>query len=104
MSRTKRRKSSPVPEWVTTDWKRGSFNFWQKVPLEGKELVKSLNKHHSDHGYKDYGSNCPAWFRRDLNRLYRRRDNAEITRINNQYDIDEYLFNPRRKDATWLYH
>ena len=103
MSRTVRRKSSPVPEYVTTDWVRGSLNYWRRVPLEGKELVKSINKHHSDHGYRNYGGWCPSWFRRELNRLYRSRDNAEIHRINIQGDYEEYLFNPRRKDCAWLW-
>lgn len=105
MSRTIRRKGK-APYWYTSKCVRihpKSFNYkW--VPLEGKELKKSINKYHGDTG-KGYGwnGNAPADFRRMMSREFRSKCKHEMRRINSQGDYEEYSFDPFEKNAGWYY-
>jgi len=99
MSRTYRRKTRKPEEWVTSDYKRVD-GVWQRVPYTGKQLKEEINKFHSDKGVGDFWP-VPAWFRRDLNRLFRAKHKAEARRIHLQGDYEEYSFKPFKKDASW---
>jgi hypothetical protein len=91
MSKTVRRKSY-VPYWVKTKHVRVAPYQYARVPLEGKELEKSLAKHHSDAGYvtnSASGRGCPKWFRRDQQKQYRAECSQELHkfRMNNDYEV-----------------
>ena len=99
MSRTYRRKTRKPGRWTTTEYKQVD-DVWQRVPYVGKQLEAEINKFHSDKGVGDFWP-VPAWFRRDLNRLFRARAASESRRICLQGDYDEYSFKPFTKDASW---
>lgn len=102
MSRTVRRKDY-VPYWVCTDWERIEDRY-QRVQLDGEKKKLALVQYHADWGTGAYWcGNAPAWFRRDLERVKRAKDKAELKRIMTKGDYEEYSFNPRRDDVGWLW-
>lgn len=94
MSRTIRRKSY-VPTWVKTEWVKvpGTVGWgsYIRVPLEGKELAKSLHRHHGDAGCvtsTGSGVSCPKWFRQNEQQKYRVQCRQEIAKYlkNEEYE------------------
>jgi len=99
MSKTIRRKSAPVPDYVLYD--EGWYPIPYSVKRTGKDLKKELAHFHGDTtaGYGWNGS-APASFRRGLNRIQRAKDKAVICRIVQGDDIE---FTPWKKDAGYHY-
>ncbi len=102
MSRTIRRKGN-VPEWVKED------SYWNKtlyvtVPLKGLELKQAIAKYHRDtkEGYGWAGAAPKSW-RKMVDRGKKSKEKAETNRILKQGDFEEYVFNPRKRDAGWSY-
>ena len=92
MSRTIRRKDY-VPTWVKTDYVRvpGTWHY-KRVPLEGKELIKSIHRHHSDAGcvtLTGSGIGCPKWFRQNEQQTYRAQCMQELNKYlrNEEYEV-----------------
>ena len=103
MSRTVRRKDY-VPAWVTKEWQSvPGTKVYFRVPLEGKELAKSLHKHHGDAGYvtrSGSGIGCPKWFRQHEQRKYRSTAHQELVKYlkGNEY---EYIIEANPKLPYW---
>jgi len=74
MSRTIRR-TSITPSWVTrdVDWIAGHIQWYE---LEGADRAIAVSKYHRD-AYETM-SNAPKWYRQDLNRKLRRKQNMQI--------------------------
>jgi hypothetical protein len=111
MSRTKRRKrfgkgKFPYAEWITHDWIRNGPSWaWERKSLEGNELVKSINRFHSDAGVGDRWP-VPAWFRREHERIHRSKMNAETRKIlkraqSGDLEIDDDNYIPLKRDIQW---
>ena len=101
MSRTIRRKHMRLPRWSRLKLVRLRPYFWMYVPRTEEELKEKLKELRMD-SYQ-LTDNPPAWFRRDLNRLRRARDKQETGRVMVNGIYYEYSYNPRRRDAAWLW-
>jgi hypothetical protein len=80
----------------------GTYNY-ARVPLEGKELKKSLHKHHGDAGYITHsgsGISCPKWFRQNEQHKYRSNAHQELVKYlkNDEY---EYIIEANPKLPCW---
>ena len=95
MSRTYRRKTdngSWHKYWATTKW-IGVVGVWERVPLEGEELKKSLAEYHSD---RDYNSSPTKSWRRGLWHKFRQQSKQELIRwIKNSEHEVQIRDNPR---------
>jgi hypothetical protein len=96
MSRTIRRKDY-VPAWVKTDWVRvpGTYQY-RKIPLEGKDLAKSLHRHHGDAGCVTRtasGIGCPKWFRQMCQRIHRAECQQEMRKYLKNYEYECMIVN-----------
>jgi len=106
MSRTKRRTNIRPPQWITHDydfvWRDLGDGYqwreWSHIPLEGKELAKSLSKFHGDHGYALYacGSGPGKLFLRQEQKKYRAQAKQELFNFikNPDYEV-MILDNPK---------
>jgi hypothetical protein len=72
MSRTFRKKDGYVPRWVVRTYDVQSFSY---VPLEGKELKKSLHRYHGDH---DHHRSPAHWWRQHHHQKFRAEAKQEI--------------------------
>lgn len=107
MSRTYRRKGKEA-NWAITKWTRsvngGNTGYWKLVDLIGKEKKAAISRYHSDNGCGDnWMRNAPKDFRRDIEQIKRAKDKALVIKIMQTQDYEDYSFNPRRKDAGWLW-
>jgi len=111
MSRTYRRKchgygtnKRNYDEWVVSDWVREEKPRWKwtRKALEGQELQKAIKVFHSDN-HKWMGS-APSWFVREFcNKPYRAKAKAEIRRMLQSGEYDDYNFNPHKRNAMWMW-
>lgn len=97
MSRTYRRKNSPLPDWVTQDWS----NHWRchGVPKEGKILVKAIAEYHADYGCGTWHYACPSkWYRSNEHRKLRMQHKQELIRY---YKNEEHEIQLADKTQSW---
>jgi len=101
MSRTTRRKNMRLPKWSRLKLVRVRPHFWMYAPRTEEELKEKLRELRMDN-HQPWDS-PPAWFRRELNRLRRTRDKQETYRVIINGIYYEYSYDPRRRDARWLW-
>lgn len=80
MSRTERRTTGKVANWVGYDW-RTIINTrqWLRIKLPPKEFAKEIAIHHSDAGFDTF--QWPnKWFRQNEQRAQRAKAANEISR------------------------
>lgn len=118
MSRTYRRRKGEKPgTWITHDqvvvdeipykrksWKGEWYDYihrlYKDVPRSGKDLREHLAIWHSDNACV-VGS-PPKWFVRDFcNKPFRAKAKAEIRRMVQTGDFEDYNFNPHKNNAMW---
>lgn len=102
MSRTYRRKSIPIPKYVTTeyvyDWDNGRYRDLDK---NSKEYKKSLAIYLSDAGSHSCKEPGPSWFR---NLYTERPQRREAKRQLQKYLLDEefvVILNAKNKLEYW---
>lgn len=103
MSKTIRRKHEQIPKWARVDghWEG---RLYIETELQGKELAKAAAIYHSDMGCGySWSGNAPKDFRKSIDRIKRAKEKAETRRILKERDFENYNFNPRKRDAGWLY-
>jgi len=101
MSRTYRRRKGEKPgTWITHDQVVVDEIPYKDVPRSGKDLREHLAIWHSDNACV-VGS-PPKWFVRDFcNKPFRAKAKAEIRRMVQTGDFEDYNFNPHKNNAMW---
>ena len=103
MSRTYRRKGKVDTdyEWSVTQNLKFSevTGHFEWTDLEGDELSKALAKYHSDAWCSYYSA--PFIFRRIVNKNFRIKNKAVLSKINKQGNYEEYSFIPFRKTVIY---
>lgn len=102
MSRTYRRKGKIYENFYDYYFRFGGV-FREPPYTEHEKKIIFAIIHSDSNKRRCWLANAPARFRRDIERNKRAKDKNELRRINKQGDYEEYSFNPRRKDAAWLW-
>jgi hypothetical protein len=106
MSRTYRRKSLPVPKYVTREhvWSwyfGGAHHHYRYFEVGSHEYKKALAKHFSDTGTYSHKEPGPSWFR---NLYTERPQRREAKRQIHKYFLDEefeVILNEKDKLEYW---
>lgn len=86
-----------APHWADADWR----TWWDQAHQACNEWINKITGECASH-HHGMGS-CPAWFRRDLNRLRRSREKAALRRAEIKADWDDFALPRFRRDANWLW-